>query len=503
MPIPALSSPRLARIALVLAIGALAWRAGLVTIAALDGIDFPLALDYGEGAVLQMALRITEPDAYGDIARYPFLAFPYPPAYLLAVRGIAALGVDLVVAGRVLAISATLAMCSLVGALVHAALGPRCPPGTRLLAAVGAGCLLLGSWSLARWMPFARIDTLAIACTLGGLLLALRAPGTRWNAHAAALLFTLAVYTRQTTLAAPLAATLVLLLASPRDAARMVATGLVLSLVLLAGWTLRTEGGFLRHLVAYNIHYYHWPGLQILLAHLVVQAGAILLALLGGVEAARRLGGLRWTAIAAAVRGDAAARVLAGILLYAVISTPLALFILKAGSTVNYLLEWMAATALLAGLLVGWMMPGPAGTDGRAGTANLTALALAVVLVGQAVSLPDPTHFLLRDKAASTRMAEALIEEVRAAPGPVLSDEMLLLIRAGKEVPWEPAMFEYLYNVGQWDERLVAERIRAGYFAFLVTLSSTAYTPAVRAAVEEAFPRIEERGWLVLRRPAK
>jgi hypothetical protein len=98
---------------------------------------------------------------------------------------------------------------------------------------------------------------------------------------------------------------------------------------------------------------------------------------------------------------------------------------------------------------------------------------------------------------------------VRAADRPVLSEDMVLLLRAGKEVPWEPAIFAELASLGRWDERLIVEAIEGGRFAFAVTLADrgdpifdSRYNPAVAAALEAAFPRRVQLGWLLIRLPA-
>src|SRR5215470_7925411 len=97
----------LARSALAAFLALLAFRAGHVVLVAIESIGFPLDLDYGEGIVLQQALLILADRAYGDINSYPFIVFHYPPVYHLVVRGLTAIGYDLVFAGRVVSVVAT------------------------------------------------------------------------------------------------------------------------------------------------------------------------------------------------------------------------------------------------------------------------------------------------------------------------------------------------------------------------------------------------------------
>ena len=90
---------------------------------------------------------------------------------------------------------------------------------------------------------------------------------------------------------------------------------------------------------------------------------------------------------------------------------------------------------------------------------------------------------------------EALVTLVRSAPRPVISDDMVLLLRAGKAVEWEPAIFTELASEGMWDERPFVRLIEGRHFAFFVTMGgrgtrlfNARYTPAVADAIDAAYP---------------
>ena len=85
---------------------------------------------------------------------------------------------------------------------------------------------------------------------------------------------------------------------------------------------------------------------------------------------------------------------------------------------------------------------------------------------------------------------------------------MVLLLQAGKEVPWEPAIFAELASMGRWDESLIVDRIRSGSIAFVVTdgkrgqfLFDSRYTSPVADAIDQTFPRKIQKGWLTLHLP--
>jgi hypothetical protein len=73
---------------------------------------------------------------------------------------------------------------------------------------------------------------------------------------------------------------------------------------------------------------------------------------------------------------------------------------------------------------------------------------------------------------------------------------MVLLLRSGKDVLWEPAIFAELASTGAWDQRPLVAQIKARRFAFFVTdggrgepMFDSRYTPAVADAMDAAYPR--------------
>jgi hypothetical protein len=88
------------------------------------------------------------------------------------------------------------------------------------------------------------------------------------------------------------------------------------------------------------------------------------------------------------------------------------------------------------------------------------------------------------------RQYTELIAQTRRATKPVYSEDMVLLMLAGKEVPWEPATITDLSRTGVFDERKVISMIEAHAFAFAIvtTGESDRYSPAVIAAFTRAYP---------------
>jgi hypothetical protein len=246
---------------------------------------------------------------------------------------------------------------------------------------------------------------------------------------------------------------------------------------------------------------------------------AIFLALaLGGVVAGWKAacGGTGSTvpaSFAKRVGQDATARLMAILTLGLFFTTCSLVTLGKSGAVLNYLIEWMCLWSVLIGVFVTWAFNRQIGGDGleRGQTIGIRRtmldLLIPVMFVGQIIIIPTARDYFGEDAARNVQLA-AIVDRIRAAPRPVLSDDMVLLMKAGKPVPWEPAIFAELASTGRWDERLICDRIEAGSFEFIITrghpgemMYDSRYTPAVDQAIRTAYPRTEDQGGRTLHFP--
>jgi hypothetical protein len=96
-----------------------------------------------------------------------------------------------------------------------------------------------------------------------------------------------------------------------------------------------------------------------------------------------------------------------------------------------------------------------------------------------------------------------MLDIIGEARGPVFSEDMNLLYKAGKDIPAEPAMIQYLATAGMWNERPFVRMIQEHRFPMIVAmvnrktadiLSGERYSPAVTAAITEAYEQTETIG---------
>lgn len=494
------------RIGLAALLVLLGWHALGMGQTIVRAVGYPFELDYGEGIVWFQMKQLFDGTAYGDIHRFGGIVFHYTPLYHFVTGLVAATGLDELAAGRIVSAVSTVAMMVLIWAIVRLVLvrlGATRRAAT--LAGVIAGLALLLCFAVKVWAPLMRVDMLAFALALGGVLCGMKAIERPSLIFPAAILLVMAVYTKQTMLCGPAALFLVLLLHRPRTAMMGILTCLVAGGVALAGLAIATDGGFLRHIFLYNVNRLdpdriNWIGL-IVAGHFPLMTAA-----LAGVAvsfpALRRFADNR--------REAAASDVMATILIvYMLLTTISLLLILKSGSGVNYFIEWMAVLAIFAGIAVAPAIERAldAGADIPAGASFAGKLAV-VALAAQAFMLPNVRYKPAMFTARVAGLTE-LASRIRAADKPVISDDMVLLMRAGKPVVWEPAIFAELGSNGIWDQRPFVRLIEDKRFAFFVTnqvrgghLFNQRFNPPVAAAIEQAYPNQERIVGLTVHTPA-
>jgi len=461
----------------------------------LTSLRYPFGLDYGEGIVWQQALLIPSPLMYGDIARFPYIVFHYPPVYHLAVRAIASLGVDWLVAGRALSVASALLTGLLVAALTHRAVRRDSGPTASVVGAAIAGLITFSYVPVVICAPLMRVDMFAVALSFLGVFCAIQSLDRPRLLYGAVSLFVLAIYTKQTEIAAPLATLPPLFLINPKQTIKAAGVGAALAVAALVLLEWQTDGGFLHHVLLYNINRYSLPLTILRTAQQGMHGLYFLFAVAGVVSVCRVV-----TGSGVRVLREQRQLIPAIFALYFVLTTAMLVTVGKSGATINYFIEWMCAWSVLIGVFI---TPLLAGCTER----PLPAVCVMAALLLQVAVLPvRPAPARVTPPAVPE--LRALVDQVRTASGPVISDDMILLMRAGRSVPWEPAIFAELAATGVWDQAPFMAMIKQHKFAFVITtghpgeqLYDSRYTSEVSAAINAAYPRTEQHGRTVVHLP--
>ena len=206
-------------------------------------------------------------------------------------------------------------------------------------------------------MPFARVDMLVIGFSMAGSP-ARHGTDSRISLHFAVLFFVLAVYTKKTSVAAPLAAVLMLLIASRADGFRMIAAG--------SQWPRCARLGHAsdgRPVLKPSHHLQHQPLQPEYLIRAIVCTPHVpsRIPFAGG----RRVGA--WVAPSAShagrrgnhpayaelLRSELPARIFLMLVIHSILSRATLLLVGKSGAGPHDFIEWLCTSAALLGFLFG------------------------------------------------------------------------------------------------------------------------------------------------------
>jgi hypothetical protein len=408
---------------------------------------FPYQLDYAEGPILQLAVRITRgQDIYPPISGYPYVIASYMPLYyLISALGISITGPSFFL-GRLLSVVATLVVALCVGLIVWHQTRHRS-------ASALAAALVLVIPPFRNWGSYMRVDMTALALSVAGFY-----AFQRGRTAGGISLFALSPLARRSTVAGMVAAFIAL--GSKRGwraTARIAVVQVVVIAVLVGAALLWTRGGLYRQLAWHtassrdtwtwhqmglmiSVFYRWWPGYVAAIAFAAV-----------------------WTFACGRHRV---------FLVYFLLASAVAMTGGRVGSNLNYLLEPLAVGAMLIGLLWSEMSrrEGPESPGGYQYLKRLLFLGVALALVLQLAWSDLQLPALMREIRARTprESGRYVVERIASAPGPVLCEHVGLIELAGRETLLEPFEFTQMAHAGVLDPSPLLEDVRRGRFPLIV-----------------------------------
>lgn len=433
-------------------------------------VSYPFQLDYGEGPLLNHALRLATGEMIyqPDLDTPPYTITNYPPIYLLVLAAgrLALPNLPPFLIGRSISVFSTLAAALAIAAIIQR--------GTtnRIAGLVGGLAFLCLPFTM-YWTPLLRVDMLALGLSLWGLYLAIRSPNNNLSLTMSAALLIGAIYTRQSyALAAPLAAFVHLFMLNKRKALIYGAGIGSVSLLLFLLFNLISEGGFFTHTIIANMNSYQFER-GILFLVLFAKSG--ILVLLGTMPMLIFRQGkysLRPFMIAYFI-GSLASGLTAG----------------KVGSAYNYLLEISAACAIGFGFFYNYL--------GKFTPRWLLYISLHSAMV--ILAIISMTRFqvslltdLIKDRERMIELASESIRLARQAGGIVISDQNHTPI-LGADQPIYIQSFErtQMSVDGSWDSSPFIEELKNQKFSMVIVmdnfLADQMWTPQAFEALQEGY----------------
>lgn len=448
---------------------------------------------YGESWLLDGARRIAHGEGlYAPATEVPLMHIAYTPLYYALVGGLQRLfGDSGYTLGRLVSLVSTIAGACLLAWMIRR-ITSRWSYG--LLA---AGLFLTQNLTALLWASLHRVDALALGLTLGGL--ALFAAG---RVSLAALVFVLALMTKQTFFVAPLAAFLALWPYRPamvRFAATLGGGGLLF--VAAAQWL--SGGWFWWHTVVANGNQPDLATFATLVGTFLQYNGLAVVAALAACALPSAPGERVWR-------------------FYVVGCLITLVSVAKLGASSNYWLELSAAVAALlaiaSGKLAAWPTVKVVGPTVLAGALLVAvpayqATAMEVAINGVDLLRTQRPQFLSlvgdgEHYDPPIRVDARFVDSIAREPGDVLTDNSGLAVAAGKRIAYEFQIFQLLSAEGQWSDQPIIDAVYAHRFSLVALMHpldapirSTRWTPGVVAALRSSYQPSGEQAGFWLYRP--
>lgn len=436
-------------------------------------IGFPAIHGYGEGPILYQLADIRAGETmYHPITDPPYAVGNYPPVFHLVTWLTTAVVGDPLAAGRLVSFLAVLASALLVFTLVYGTLTSGHSRAARLFGGVLAALFFLTHYGVTSWSTMARTDTLALALGLLGMQIFVLSIRRRSMVYLYGLAFVLAAFTKQNMIAAAIATFVTAFLYDRRQAYIAFSISVLAGLVALMVLHIASNGQFLLHAFLYNINDFQWRQIGDAVFQFVTFNPVEILLLAYGSGRLfvfwreHRQRGLLFGAWRS--DPDLSLVIFVGFMAASLMNV---IAFVKHGSALNYFLEFDAAGSLVLGMITVRITTcmrksGPdAGYVARSLSVFLGLLVLCWNLgFGWDYKYSQPTRTLISQSQQVQDMAAAV-------DGPVISEDMVLLYKAGKPLYFQPFIMSRLAIEGRWDAAPLLDRLRHGDVRMIILLN--------------------------------
>ena len=447
--------------------------------------------------------------AYAPIAQYPYIVFHYPPLYHVVSWMVSTQTGNLLFAGRLVSLVSTIGLCLTLGWTVYRSVPARASKLAAIAGAIFAGTLPCGLDNM-DWALLMPVDMLGLWLTFAGLAVFILGPSFATR-YAAFVLFVAAMYTKQSLIAGAIACLIVAAVLNVRQAIKLVGFTVALGGSVMTLLVLATHGQVIRHLFLYNQNTFSLRrAIRLINDNIQLTLPLVALAcacLFGPVIMLReRFHGLAWCLSGARLLNNTYRLALFTFAIHFVIRESYPHY--WQGRCKRQLPFGMEYERLYARRT----------TDGspymgladyapgffRCGSGVLLPLLMIAQQTVSAFRFVVPSASLRQENADNLRDSEELLQILRSAREPVMSENMTLLYQAGKQVPFEPAIVTQLAATGMWDETPLVDMIQRKAFSVMLIHDiddPDRYSPAVARAIKENYEPGQEIGLLTVYRP--
>lgn len=412
-----------------------------------SAISYPYQLDYGEGAVLDQVVRLSDwqPIYRTDLSIPPYVINVYPPVYLVAQLPFISLWGPAFWYGRAISLISTLAITLLITLTLHEFI-------ENWAASIVGGLTFIAIPYVIHWAPLFRVDTLALFFSWGALLVIVRWPKERWSFFVTTLLLVASIYTRQSYLLAAPITTFCWLLVQSGWKRALSFLALLVSLVLgvFIVLNLATSRGFFfntitilgKQTISTDTIWYYAQDVSNHMPYLLITTGMLV------VMACTRIFESRSKAF---------------IIPYLIGTFISALTIGKPGSNINYLIEFAAAISFSTAIIIVWLK--------RWRWLHILSLILLTLQICALIQWIK-TDYYSSHYAEAYSESPQIMQLIQQTHGPVLTDEYLgLLLLDHRPVYIQPFDFSVLAKNELWNQQPFLDMLDRREFELIIIYS--------------------------------
>ncbi len=393
---------------------------------AIEIIIYPYQLDYGEGFLLYFSdtFKLGQ-SIYKDISEYPYIPGLYPPIYAIICAIFSrVIGLSFVI-GRALSFVSAL----LIGLFIYLIVSNS----ARKRIAIISSILFFSSPFVDYWTVLYRVDTLGLLFGFIGLFLILK-----YNKHKVLFLsiifFLLSFYTKQSFVAAPLAAFFFLLTKNVKLALMFLCVIIISGFLIFLILNYLTDGQFYIQIIThhkstdFSLERARAQFNYFIFNHKFLLTTAFLYSLFMLIT-------FRFSLF----------------FFYFLIAVPTAISVGKIGSNINYFLEPIAICAVLFGLLLNEL-------DNWLNRYTLFNVFVISLLAIQFVPNFSFRHYLPTNEIVTN--GDKISVYVKQSDGGILTEDAGFAVLNGKIPVSEPFMLTQLEKHGLWDQSQLLNDLR-------------------------------------------
>ncbi len=438
-------------------------------------ISYPYQISYPEGFILNQAYLINQGKSiYKGIDDYPFIITNYPVIYpYLCALIIKMTGISFV-SGRFITFLASILVVYVIYEILK--------KDTSKNIAIMSALFFIASSYIYKNSPFMRVDMLGLFFSLLGLYFFI-CSGERRNIFYSIPFFVLALYTKQTFIAAPLSVAFVLF-SKPKKAVVFIILMVVFYVSIFLILNFLTGGEFYRHNFLYNLNifslrqaikHYVWA----LQNHAVVVVFSVIYLILAFMDKKSNI-----------------------FVNYFLLSSIIAVSVGKIGANMNYFFEMIASSCILTGLCLQRLRDE---IESEKIYIYLTGTAIMVQLIlwlhMPFLNEPTPTN---KDWQSFRELSRVVAQ----TDGAIISEDAGLLVLNDKRVIFQPFELTQLANQRIWNQTGFVKDIENKHFALIILsfdvncfVDEERLTPSMSEAIRDNYQIKQKIGDYYLYKP--